>query len=493
MSSIDFSEYVDLTINDKPAPQVYQDAVEYGKRTFPELNPRPGTLEDALLQSFASIGSQVMGAINRLPDGLMEGILRLHGLTRFAATFSEIELSFTLSTAGQTVPAGTAVIFNYDAGDQLEQYVFITTTSVTATSSATTVSTFAKSIIAGPIPNIVTNDPFVIAEPSSVILSAVAGGNITQGEMAETSTEYLSRGVTYLQSLSRVLTTALQIENYILTTYRDVKRCHVYDLVKPITFEPTSPSATNLTRSGTAVAVTTNSTFVTASTSDSNFRILTPEFYGDDTYTQFKSGTYSGTFSSGNNLNVTGVISGTGSSGPAKVINLDKFNLSTIASTPVPGFFGIFICGSNGTPVSDELKNNIYSDIQGKIVAGLEFEILDVWVYDLKFNVSISVDASYVGADVATDVATTISTEISPNNWAVWDSTVRLFDIVVSASKVAGVQYVYSVDQVSIAYPDTSPGNSSLYNTLSSGGSLVGLTPIYAGLLPRVSTVVTVA
>ena len=491
MSSIDFSSYVDLTVNDKAATDIYTEAVEYGKQTFPELNPRPGTLEDALLQSFAYVGSQTIGSVNRLPDGLMEGILRLHGLTRFAATFSEIDLQFTLSTAAATVPAGTAVIFEYDTGDDLEQYVFITTEAATAGGGQFTVTTGAKANVAGPLPNIIIGNSFVIAEPSSTILSAVATTNIQQGNIAETSDEYLSRGTTYLQSLSRVLTTASQIENYILTTYRDVKRCHVYDLVKAITFDAAS-NATNLTRSGTSVTVATNATFSSASAGDTLFRVLTPEFYGDTTYTKFKSGTYTGSFS-GNNLLVTGVISGSDSSGPAEVVNLTKFNLTTINTTPVPGFFAIFVCGSDGEPLTTTLKQTIYDDIEAKIVAGLSFQILDIWVYDLKFNISIAVDSSFVGADVATVVATTIASQISPDQWLNWDTTIRIFDLVVEASKIAGVSYVYSVEQVALTYPNTSPGISSLFSVISRGGATTGFSPIYAGLLPRVSATVTVA
>ncbi len=491
MSSIDFSAYVDLTVDDKAAPDIYTEAVEYGRRTFPELNPRPGTLEDALLQSFAYVGSQTIGSINRLPDGLMEGILRLHGLTRFAATFSEINIQFTLSTNGATVPQKTAVIFEYDTGDDLEQYVFLTETAATAGGGSSTVTTKAIANVAGPLPNITTGNAFVIAEPSSTILTAVAAGNIEQGNIAETSDEYLARGTTYLQSLSRVLTTRSQIENYILTTYRDVKRCRVYDLAKAITFDAAS-NATNLTRSGTNVTIATNATFKNASVSDTLFRVLTPDFYGETTYTKFKSGTYTGTFST-NNLLVTGVISGNDTSGPADVVNLTKFDLTTINTNPVPGFFSIFLCGSNGAPLTTELKQTIYNDIVEKIVAGLSFEILDIWVYDLKFNVSIAVDSSFVGADVASTVANALAEQISPDEWPNWDSTIRIFDLVVGASKVPGVSYVYSVDAVALTYPNTSPGNSSLFNTVSSGGQTTGFAPVYAGLLPRVSATVTVA
>lgn len=492
MGSVDFSRYIDLTVDDKSPQEVYEEAVEYGRNTLPELNLRPGTLEDAMMQSFAYVGSTTIGAINRLPDGLMEGILRLHGLERLEATFATVDVEFTLADLGGSVPAGTTVLFNYDDGQTQEQYAFQTTEDVVAGVASYTVSALAESVTAGIIPNIPIGTNLVISEPSSTILSCSSTGTLTQGAGDETSEEFLSRGTTYLQSLSRVLATAAQVQNFILTTFLEVKRCRVYDLAKGVWFDA-ADAATNLTRSGTNATIATNATFSSASAGDPVYRVLTPEFYGDATYTAFKSGTYQGSFT-GNNLNITGgVISGTGSSGPADVINLTKLDLFTIEENPVPGFFVIFVCGQDGVPLSTETKQAIREAIEDRIVAGLSFEILDIWTYDLKFNISIAVDPSYVADDVVTEVANTIENAISPDNWENWDTLVRIFDIVVQASRVAGVAYVYAVSGSALTYPNTSPGNSLLYVESLSGSQLLGYAPTYAGLLPRATVEVTVA
>ena len=488
MGSIDFSNYVDLTIEDETPESIYEEAVEYGRNTFPELNTRAGTLEDALLQSFAYVGSQAIGAINRLPDGLMEGILKLHGLSRLEATFSSVPVEFTLLDDGSSVPAGTVVIFQ-DPNDG-EQYPFSLAETVTAASSLFIVSATVISTTAGPVPEIPTGTTLLISEPSSNVIFCETTSSVSTGNSEETTDQFLARGTTYLQSLSRVLTTSLQVQNYILSTFPDVERCKVYDLAKSVVFDPGATN--NITRTGTAAVIATNSAFSAASAADPIYRILTPDFFGDTTYTAFKSGTYSGTFS-GNNLNVTSTISGTATTGPAKVVNLSKLDLYEIEGDPAPGFFTIFVCGQDGKPLSDPLKQDISDAITDKIVAGLSFEILDAFVYDIKFNVSIAVESGFVAADVVLAVAEEIESSISPDAWENWDKLVRIFDLVVQASRVPGVSYVYSVSGASISTSDTGPGNSLLFSEFVSGSQLIGYAPTFAGLLPRAQVAVTVA
>lgn len=164
-----------------------------------------------------------------------------------------------------------------------------------------------------------------------------------------------------------------------------------------------------------------------------------------------------------------------------------------IEGNPAPGFFCIFICGQDGTPLSNELKQEIEDSISDRIVAGLSFEILDVFVYDIKFNVSIAVESGFVAADVVLAVAEEIESSISPDAWENWDKLVRIFDLVVQASKIPGVSYVYSVSGASITPSETAPGNDLLFSEFLSGSQLIGYAPAFAGLLPRAQVQVTVA
>ena len=166
----------------------------------------------------------------------MEGILKLHGLSRLEATFSSVPVEFTLLDDGSSVPAGTVVIFQ-DPNDG-EQYPFSLAETVTAASSLFIVSATVISTTAGPVPEIPTGTTLLISEPSSNVIFCETTSSVSTGNSEETTDQFLARGTTYLQSLSRVLTTSLQVQNYILSTFPDVERCKVYDLAKSVVFDP---------------------------------------------------------------------------------------------------------------------------------------------------------------------------------------------------------------------------------------------------------------
>jgi len=54
MPSPDFSQYIDLTTDDRTAEDLYDEAVEYARIALPEFTPRVGTIEDSILQACVS-------------------------------------------------------------------------------------------------------------------------------------------------------------------------------------------------------------------------------------------------------------------------------------------------------------------------------------------------------------------------------------------------------------------------------------------------------
>jgi hypothetical protein len=94
MPSPDFSQYIDLRVNDKQPDEIYNEAVDYARLALPEFSPRAGTVEDALLEATSLIAAVNLSNINRLPDGLMEGILKYVGIDRKEATFGNVVLNF---------------------------------------------------------------------------------------------------------------------------------------------------------------------------------------------------------------------------------------------------------------------------------------------------------------------------------------------------------------------------------------------------------------
>ena len=126
MTSPNFSQYIDLTVSDLNVVDIYDDSVEYAQTNLPEFNPRVGTIENAILEAVSYQTGNIVTAINRLPDGLMEGLLSLMGFDRIEATQASgtVTIELIINT-GSTILAGTAFSFDvYDAEGVLTQYLF---------------------------------------------------------------------------------------------------------------------------------------------------------------------------------------------------------------------------------------------------------------------------------------------------------------------------------------------------------------------------------
>jgi hypothetical protein len=496
MPSPDFSNYIDLTINDLQPGDIYDAAVEYARTALPEFAPRSGTVEDALLQATSYVAGETVGAINRLPDGLMEGVLRFMDILRREATFGSASIEFTLGSAGETVPAGTIAVYETTDGDVRVQYPFELTSEITAAAGETTVVGIATSLVAGILPTITSGTTLILAQPSAIVLAAETTGAITQGARPETQTEYFNRATSKLESLSSVLATARQVENYILTTYPEVHRCKVYDLTEAIAYEASS-TVKNASRTGTSVTVSTSNDFVTGMNALSVgggtlIRVVSPSLSGSTAWDSLlPSGHYTGASSGSSSVAYTDVVSASGSYGPIDIIAMESIELTNIGNDP--GYFVIFVCDRDGLPIPDSYKTTIYNDVEDRIVAGLSFKILDAFPVDLSFTVTISVDEEFGASSVATDVSTQLESYMSLAGWPNWDPTLRIFDIVVRANRVPGVSYVYSVVGDISDYSDGSMnGNQNLVSTLTDGGTTIGYSILHAGVMPRATVEVVV-
>lgn len=240
--SADFIPYINLRPLDITPTQIYLDSIEVARTVFPNFDLRPGTIEDAMFQAFAFMSALNIGAINRLPDGLMLGVGQLLGTPYADGTRATMEITLTAnSNDGGTIPAGTIVTYNAatDDGETSVSHAFETIEAVTIPSNTlgdplptANVAVTARDI--GVIPVIPTNTPLTVNSYSQVLYSAKSAGNFVQGSNAETVDEFLSRTVSNLSSMSSALTTTSQLQNYLLVTYPSlVKRCKVYDLTDP--------------------------------------------------------------------------------------------------------------------------------------------------------------------------------------------------------------------------------------------------------------------
>ena len=494
MPSPDFSQYIDLRVNDKQPDEIYDEAVDYARLALPEFSPRAGTVEDALLQASSLIAAVNLSNINRLPDGLMEGILKYVGIDRREATFGEVVLDFELAEAGLSIAKDTVVVFETTDGDILVQYPFSTNFLVVDEAGSASASITARSLVAGVLPNIPPGTELTLGESSNDIISVQTSGLVTQGARAETEVEYFNRGTTFLESMSSTLSTALQVEKYILSNYQDVHRCKVYDLTKVAHFEA-DDDALNGYKAGTLATINTSSNFISTANevASSLFLIISDDFHGETALLgTIPTGVYAGASAGSSSVVYTDVVSASGFYGPIDVISMTSIEVGNQGDSP--GHFMIALCDSVGNPISDATKISIQEDISNKITAGLSFFIMDAYPADINMTVTISVSSGSNEAEVAQSLSEELESYVSLANWPDWNTTLRIFDIVVRASSVNGVAYVFSVVPTIPTYESgvVRANNQQLFTVVNDGTNLIGYNINHLGVLPRATVQVIV-
>ena len=230
MTSPDLSQYVDLTVYDKQPVDIYTEAVEYARTSLPEWTPVFGSIEDALLQASASMTGELAAALNRVTDGVLEGLLLLFDIQRNTGTTPTGTITITtVDDLGYIIPAGTR--FGYlDSTDPAQSvlYTFDTDADLTIGQGATIGSVAITGTTAIEYPTLSSGTTLQLLSSVSFINSASLSSSLSIGANSETDAEYLARGIAKLNSYTTALVLPDQFQQYILSTYTAVNRCKVY-------------------------------------------------------------------------------------------------------------------------------------------------------------------------------------------------------------------------------------------------------------------------
>lgn len=440
MASPDFKEYVDLTINDVQPADIYAAAITYAQTALPEFQPRQGTVEDSILQAMSYVAGVMTGAINRLPNGLMEGVLRLIGLERSEATFASGNVIFTaIDTAGVTIPAGTQVSYLETVDGVSTQHIFATTQSATIAAGSDTSSAIpvvAQS--AGQKPYIASGTSLIILVASNRLLSCATSGTLTQGAAGESDEEFFDRGTTYLASLSEALVTPLQITNYTTTNYTDVHRAKTYTntLVDQSSGVTIFESSGNL---GASITADPNSDFSATPSAGDRFVIH------DATDTKFN-----GEFEVASvGTSPDRVIYFTNSVGAStgevysNGYHLDMLEGLATSRSDIGGETVTVVAGENGVGLNQTDKATIQTDVSSRLIAGLNYYVTNATLVNIEVSITVKVLDGFDELTVRTAVDTAITQYLSPDSWD-WSTRVRVNSVLTRASQVNGVDYVHS-------------------------------------------------
>lgn len=229
MPSPDFSSYLDLTVYDKSIQDIYREALTYARTALPEWTPRTGTIEDAVLQAASYQSGFLAGAINRLPNGVMETLLKLFGIDRNDGTAPTGTVTVTVvDAAGYSIPVGTRFGYRETTGGASTLYVFETTAALIINAGATSGNVAIRGLYREQYPSLQSGTALLTLTSISSISTVTLTQDLSVGDDPETDAEYFNRGLTKLNSYSSSFVLPRQMESYLLSTYSDIYRVKVY-------------------------------------------------------------------------------------------------------------------------------------------------------------------------------------------------------------------------------------------------------------------------
>ena len=463
MPSPDVSNYVDLTVNDLQPAEIYDLAVDYAQTALPEWTPVTGSIEDALLQASSNMTGQLLGAINRLPAGAVEGLLSLFGITRNSGLAANGTALITfIDDTGYTLAAGTRFGYLDTSGVDSILYIFETTETVSVNLGATQISVAIQGISLSRYPSLASGTSLQLLSAVSYVDSAVLSADLDPGGAAETDADYLNRGATVFGYLSETLTLPSQFDRYVLANYSQAYRVKSFSRNKI----ETAPSA--LDRSSNVVTATVGSGHGIIAGDVVRISGATPS-------------TFDGYFNVSGLTGATQLYwSQTGANASATATKLISTKLDPITpDTPVNGYLTVYVSGVGGASLTAASCGAIEEDLADRAIAGLGIVVNNATIVPIDIAVTVTMSSGNIASTVSSNVQTALDAYLHPDYWA-WGSSVYYNELISLIDRVSGVERVVSL---TITDPD------GRYTT---GGGTSDLSFDYYGCLPDHTTTVTV-
>lgn len=460
MASPDVRSYIDLTVYDLQPIDIYDAALEYARTSLPDWTPVTGSIEDAIVQSASYMTGQLLGAINRLPAGNIEGLLRLLGVERNSGTAPTaiVEIDF-IDDAGYTIPAGTRCGYSQTSGDATTLYIFETTEAVSVASGNTNASATLEGVTLAEYPALAAGQNLQLLSAISSIDSITLTADLDTGADAESTTEFLNRGVNKFASLSEAIVTPNQFTAYLLDNYTSTYRV----------------TATSRLKKEKAVTVLARSSGTVTATIGSSHGLIAGDvirLIGSTT------GSFDGVFTltGAGATTVTWAQSGSNDSGGATTGTVLLSHKAQSASQN--GYLSIYVSDIGGASLSDLSLQAIEDDLTSRAIGGLTIRVDNAKVVSVGVDVTVTLAANNVsGAAVETAIQTALDQYLHPDYWQ-WGDAVYKNEIIALIDRVAGVDRVVSVTLSESSDYMTKPGDDILFT--------------YKGLLPLHSTTITV-
>jgi hypothetical protein len=222
--------YADLTLYDVTESELVDRALLDAGVKLPEWRPQVGNTEVVLIEALSLVVSELVYAINRVPDATFESLLALYGLTRDPGAPTVGDVTFTLAdTFGHLIPQGTVVRATVPStGEEVDLEltgdVVVAEGSSTGTGhvAATQNGVSANGLTAGTVLELIDSVPYV----EEVVIAA---GGFGTGREIETDESFYDRGAA---TLGRLVTTLVLPQHFSAAALEDpaVGRATTVDL-----------------------------------------------------------------------------------------------------------------------------------------------------------------------------------------------------------------------------------------------------------------------
>ena len=458
MPSPDVSNYIDLTVNDIQPSDIYDAAILYAQTALPEWTPTAGSIEDTILQATADMTARLNAAINRLPAGNIEGLIRLFGIERDSGTAPTATVNIVfIDASSRSIPAGTRFGYLDSTGAEPFFYVFETTETITTSSSSASAGIEGVNLFK--YPSLASGTQLQLLSAVSSIQSVTLTSNLAVGSDPETQTEFVSRAVAKFAALSEALATADQFSSYALTNYPSVYRAKAFSRLK------IQDTITSLTYSGASVTAEIASGH--GVTAGDYVRVL-----------ESSDSTYEGYFQVGS-VDATHIYwSQTASHASAAASAIVTSH--TLQEPSTNGYAALYISDLDGASVSAATMTEIEETITNKSIAGLTVRVDNAKLANIGVAVSYKLRSGNLASTVSGAVKAAVESYISANNWE-WGQTIYRNEIIALVDRVTGVERVVGVTLTDV------DGEGSV------NGGTGDFAFTYVGVLPVATATVTVA
>jgi hypothetical protein len=470
MPSPDVRPYVDLTLFDESAQEIYLRALDYARTALPEYEPREGTIESVLLQAFAREVQEAIASINRLPGSMIEVLLRLLDIERNVGTRATSIVKFSgQTTTDFVVPGGTRLY--YQASQDASPLLLETTSTITATYTKT-ISSISRS-------------------GTTVTVTTTTRHGLSPGDLITTT----NTGVTAL-NLTNVAVQTVSADGFTFTVISSTSgtTSATVGTVTPAITIPASGFApvqtTQLTGefnglpSGTVLRVLS---VVPSIASAQLAQTLTGGATAETDLDYFSRATSTlGRLSaglvtrgqieqyvvdSGNFADVYRVTVADNTSG-GRVSNLSSRVLVAVApidASETNLLTGVGTGAVTPTSASYGVLDEVYDGVNERIHSSLTVAVAHPALITVKVAATVSLPDGLFPADVEAACAATLETYLSPNTWP-WSTAIRENELVVqlrnATVEVGTVTYpaIEYVSSVTITPTDFYVPSTSTYN-----------------------------